>query len=113
MPGVDACFIGPNDLAASLGVGIGVPLESDNPRLMEAIAEIRAACLRNGVASGIHCSGANGVNQRIAEGFQFLAMSSESSYLLSGLRSDLAALDWTASPRDADAPATTGSAVRY
>jgi 4-hydroxy-2-oxoheptanedioate aldolase len=113
VPGVDACFIGPNDLAASLGVGIGVPLESDEPRLMEAIAEIRAACLRNGVAPGIHCSGANGVNQRIAEGFQFLAMASESSYLMSGLKSDLSALDWTASRRDAEVPAAAGSAVRY
>lgn len=113
VPGVDACFIGPNDLAASLGVGLGVPLESDEPRLMEAIAEIRAACLRNGVAPGIHCSGANGVNQRIAEGFQFLAMASESSYLMSGLKSDLSALDWTASRRDAEAPAAAGSAVRY
>ena len=32
VPGVDACFIGPNDLAASMGIGLGVPLESDNPR---------------------------------------------------------------------------------
>ena len=32
VPGVDACFIGPNDLAASMGMGLGVPLESDDPR---------------------------------------------------------------------------------
>ena len=114
VPGVDACFIGPNDLAASMGVGNGVPLESEDPRLMEAIAEIKAACIRNGVAPGIHTSGANGVNQRIAEGFQFLAMASESSYLLGGLRSDLAALNWSASPRDGAAGAVpSGSAVRY
>ena len=44
LPGVDACFIGPNDLAASMGMGLGVPLESDHPRLVEAITEIRNAC---------------------------------------------------------------------
>ncbi len=118
VPGVDACFIGPNDLAASMGVGVGVPLESDDPRLNEAIAEIRSACVRNGVAPGIHCSGADGVNQRIGEGFQFLAMASEASYLLGGLRKDIGRLDWAAAPRgmvgdDATALAASEGAVRY
>ena len=112
VPGVDACFIGPNDLAASMGVGVGVPLESDAPRLVEAIGEIRAACVRNGVAPGIHCSGADGVNQRLAEGFQFLAMASEASYLLSGLKGDLSRLNWNAATR-AETVGNAGSAVRY
>ena len=85
VPGVDACFIGPNDLAASMGLGLGVPLESEDPRLVEAITEIRNACLRNGVAPGIPHLGAAGVNQRIAEGFQFCALASELRYMLSGL----------------------------
>lgn len=114
VPGVDACFIGPNDLAASMGVGLGVPLEGDNDKLNEAIAEIRAACVRNKVAPGIHTSGAAGINQRIGEGFQFLAMASELKYLQSGLKDDLEKANWTASPRDVHgAPAVAGSAVRY
>jgi 4-hydroxy-2-oxoheptanedioate aldolase len=114
VPGVDACFIGPNDLAASMGVGLGVPLEGDNDKLNEAIAEIRAACVRNKVAPGIHTSGAAGINQRIGEGFQFLAMASELKYLQSGLKDDLGKANWTASPRDTHgAPAVAGSAVRY
>lgn len=113
VPGVDACFIGPNDLAASMGLGLGVPLESDIVPLMDAIAEIRSACQRNGVAPGIHCSGAAGVNQRIAEGFQFCAMASELRYLLSGLRDDLAALNWSRSPVAQTGEAVGGAAVRY
>lgn len=115
VPGVDACFIGPNDLAASMGIGLGVPLESDDPRLNEAVREIREACARNGVAAGIHTSGAAGVNQRIAEGFQFLAMASELKYLLSGLNDDIKALNWTATPRSSvgDEAVTAGGAVRY
>jgi 4-hydroxy-2-oxoheptanedioate aldolase len=113
LPGVDACFIGPNDLAASMGLGLGVPLESDIPPLMEAIAEIKAACLRHGVAPGIHCSGAAGVNQRVAEGFQFCAMASELRYLLSGLREDLAALHWQRSHAATTGEAIGGAAVRY
>lgn len=113
VPGVDACFIGPNDLAASMGIGLGVPLESDNDALNEAIAEIRAACARNKVAPGIHTSGASGINQRIAEGFQFLAMASELKYLLAGLKEDLGKLNWRAADRDRSAAASSGAAVRY
>jgi 4-hydroxy-2-oxoheptanedioate aldolase len=119
VPGVDACFIGPNDLAASMGISLGVPLESDHPELMAMVAEIREACARNGVAPGIHCSGPAGVNQRIAEGFQFLAMASELKFLLSGLQDGLRAVNWSPSPRAnigeiASAAGTpSGDAVRY
>jgi 4-hydroxy-2-oxoheptanedioate aldolase len=113
VPGVDACFIGPNDLAASMGLGLGVPLESDKPALVAAIAEIRNACVRNGVAPGIHCSGAAGINQRIAEGFQFCAMASELRYMLSGLRADLNDTKWTRSEATELGQAVGAAAVRY
>jgi 4-hydroxy-2-oxoheptanedioate aldolase len=114
VPGIHACFIGPNDLAASMGVGLGVPLECEDPRMIEAIEHIRTTCLKYGVAPGVHTSGTAGINQRIAEGFQFLAMASELRYLLSGLSDDLKASNWTASARgQVGVPAAAGSAVRY
>ncbi len=113
VPGVDACFIGPNDLAASLGLGRGVPLESDHPRLVEAIAHVRQCCVRQGVAPGIHCSGAAGVKQRVAEGFLFCAMASELRYMLAGLQADLAQLEWRASEPERIAAADQGALVRY
>ena len=113
VPGVDACFIGPNDLAASMGIGLGVPLESDNPALVEAIFEIRDACKRNGVAPGIHTSGAAGANQRIEEGFQFLALASELKYMLSGLRDDINQLNWRAADPVGIDEAVGDAVVRY
>jgi len=113
VPGVDACFIGPNDLAASMGIGVGVPLESDIPQLVEAIDHIRLCCSRHGVAPGIHCSGASGVNQRIAEGFLFCAMASELSYMLGGLQAGLTQLDWRASEPSTIAATDQGALVRY
>jgi 4-hydroxy-2-oxoheptanedioate aldolase len=113
VPGVDACFIGPNDLAASMGLGLGVPLESDDPALNEAIFAIRDACQRNGVAPGIHTSGAAGVNQRIAEGFQFLALASELKYMLSGLKDDINQLDWKRAQMAEIGEEVGGAAVRY
>jgi 4-hydroxy-2-oxoheptanedioate aldolase len=113
VPGVDACFIGPNDLAASMGIGLGVPLESDNPRLNEAIARIREACVAHGVAPGIHCSNAAGVAQRIAEGFTFCAMASELRYMLAGLGADVAKLPWQRSAPATIAADGQGATVRY
>ena len=95
------------------GSRLGVPLESDEPALVEAIAEIRNACVRNGVAPGIHCSGAAGINQRIAEGFQFCAMASELRYMLSGLRADLNNTNWTRSEATELGQAVGAAAVRY
>ncbi len=115
VPGVDACFIGPNDLAASMGLGLGVALETDIPEVVAAIARIREACVRNGVAPGIHTSGAEAVNRRIEEGFQFCAMASEVRYLVGGLSEDLGKLNWSASERSsrAGAGAEAGTVVRY
>jgi 4-hydroxy-2-oxoheptanedioate aldolase len=114
VPGVDACFIGPNDLAASMGIGLGVPLEGTDPRMIEAIAHVEKTAKAVGVAPGIHCSGSAGVNQRIAEGFQFLALASELRYLLSGLNDALGELNWAKSDRTTiEAAATGAGAVRY
>lgn len=113
VPGVDATFIGPNDLAASMGHGLGVPLECDIPEVVEAIAHIRETAKKHGVAPGIHCSSAAAVNQRIAEGFQFCAMASELRYLLAGLNADIATLNWEASPRQTIDTAGEGDIVRY
>jgi 4-hydroxy-2-oxoheptanedioate aldolase len=113
VPGVDACFIGPNDMAASMGLGLGVPLESDHPELVAAIDHVRRAADAAGVAPGIHCSNAAGVNQRLAEGFRFCAMASELKYTLSGLASDLKQLKWQRAEPVETAPAAAGVAVRY
>ena len=116
VPGVDACFIGPNDLAASMGLGLGVPLESDHPELVQAIEHIRDTCRKHGVAPGIHTSGAEGVNMRIEQGFQFCALASELRYMLGGLQEAIGALNWSAADRTGrlDQPAAEqGTIVRY
>ena len=116
VPGVDACFIGPNDLAASMGLGLGVPLESDHPELVEAIMHIRDTCRKHGVATGIHTSGAEGVNFRIGQGFQFCAMASELRYMVGFLKEDLGKLEWTPSEKGQTVDmekVEAGTTVRY
>ena len=112
VPGVDACFIGPNDLAASMGLGLGTPLESDHPQVVEAIDHILKTAQSVGVAPGIHTSGVEGINMRIEQGFQYLALASESRYMVASLSEALTQVNWTQSPRDTPGEAG-GEVVRY
>ncbi len=116
VPGVNACFIGPNDLAASMGHGLGVALETDIPEVVDAIRIIRETCVKHGVAPGIHTSGAAAVQRRIDEGFQFCAMASELRYMVGSLGEDLATIDWSPSDRTGKVggvEAEAGTVVRY
>ena len=113
VPGIDACFIGPNDLAASMGLGLGVSLEFDHPRIVEAEVHVREAAVRNGIAPGIHCSNADAVNQRIEEGFLFCAMASELRYMLGSLSADINRLNWSAAEPHLIEEAGHGEIVRY
>ena len=48
--GFDTVMIGPADLSISMGV----PGNSDHPKMIEAIEKIRDACVRHGIVPGIH-----------------------------------------------------------
>jgi len=57
VPGIDAMFVGPNDLMSSLH--IAPALESDDPRYIEAVAHLLATARRHGVADGWPRAGAS------------------------------------------------------
>jgi 4-hydroxy-2-oxoheptanedioate aldolase len=80
VPGIDAVFVGPNDLAASMRSADGKPPHPD--AFKEALAEILAGCKRNKVAAGIHTFGPEEARMRIEEGWQFIAVGSELKLLL-------------------------------
>ena len=88
VPGLDASFIGPTDLSASMGLKPGY--EQKDPRFEEAIRTVREASKRHGVAPGIHTGSAAILNQRVAEGFQFVGLWSDLNFMLQGLRAELA-----------------------
>ncbi|MFO0951413.1 MAG: aldolase/citrate lyase family protein [Isosphaeraceae bacterium] len=80
VPGIDAIFIGPNDLAASMRGpdGKNPPKE----KLEEAIQEVLAACKRQGVPCGIHVFSSADALLRAEQGFQFIAVNSELKMML-------------------------------
>ncbi len=80
VPGIDAVFIGPNDLHNSMGRPPA--FESDAPEFVDAVAHIRDTARRHGVAPGIHVLDAPAAQRRIKEGFQFVAVASEAGFML-------------------------------
>src|SRR5262249_18404560 len=82
VPRVDAVFVGPNDLAASLPQPDGTP---PSQQLMEAtLTRIREASPRQNLPCGLHVQTAADALRRIAEGWQFIAVASELKMMLEG-----------------------------
>jgi 4-hydroxy-2-oxoheptanedioate aldolase len=82
VPGVDAIFVGPNDLAASMRGPDGSPPSA--AATAEAMRTILAACKRHKVAPGVHCFSPAEALARIEEGWQFVAIGSELRMMLDG-----------------------------
>lgn len=85
--GVDATFIGPSDLSAS----IGVRGEFWHPKVLGAMDRVLEACEDAGVAPGIaFARDVEHVNELIQEGFRFIGVGSDRSFLSAGCRETLA-----------------------
>jgi 4-hydroxy-2-oxoheptanedioate aldolase len=80
--GIDAVFVGPNDLAASMRATDGTP--PTPAAFNQALADILAGCKRLGLAPGIHTFSAEEAKKRIAEGWLFVAIGSELKMMVDG-----------------------------
>jgi 4-hydroxy-2-oxoheptanedioate aldolase len=90
VPGIDAIFVGPNDLAASMRGPDGRPPSGEaTAQVMKRILE---ACRRHGVAPGVHCTSGDEARHRIEEGWQFVALASELRLMLNGVNEELGKL---------------------
>jgi len=93
VPGIDAVFIGPNDLLASMGRTPA--METDDPEFAQALEHIRRTAHKHGVAPGIHVGDAEAANRRIREGFQFVALASDLRFMLAGARQEMKRTQWS------------------
>lgn len=90
VPGIDAAFIGPYDLTASMGI----TAQFDHPNYLAACAAILAACRRHAIVPGIHVVSPEPaqVKVRIAEGYRFIGYSLDITMLATACSEGLAAL---------------------
>lgn len=88
-PGVDALYVGPNDL--SLAIGLPPGYERPEPEHEAAIERIRAAAMAGGVAAGIQCSGGPAARHRREQGFSMTTVGSDHNWLRIAAAAELAA----------------------
>lgn len=80
--GVDAIFVGPNDLAATMRDERGEPPSVDE--FQQALKDILNGCRRLGIAAGLHTFSIDDARMRIAEGWQFVAVGSDLNFMVEG-----------------------------
>ncbi|MGH6954028.1 MAG: HpcH/HpaI aldolase family protein [Alphaproteobacteria bacterium] len=75
VPGLDGVYIGPSDLAISMGFPPG--FDPTEPKLVDAFKTIVAAAKRHGIAAGIHVGSVGYALKMIKEGYRFVSLLSE------------------------------------
>jgi 4-hydroxy-2-oxoheptanedioate aldolase len=86
VPGVDAIYIGPGDLALGLGMGWDSDSrsKSENEAHAAAVEAIRKACERHGVAPGIHVGDAETSFRYAEQGFKLITVASDIGLIFGG-----------------------------
>ena len=87
-PGVDGLFVGPVDLALSLGLGPALVMP-DEVKL--AIDKVVAAGRRHNVIAGCAALGLPNAKEMMARGVQFLTIGNDAGYIRRGAAADIAA----------------------
>jgi 2-keto-3-deoxy-L-rhamnonate aldolase RhmA len=83
--GIDAIFIGPNDLSVSLGV----PDQYDHPRYVEAVEHVIGAAQSRGIPAGPHCFDEPMLAAWLERGARFVLFSADVRALADGYRPTL------------------------
>jgi 4-hydroxy-2-oxoheptanedioate aldolase len=94
-PGVDGCWLGPSDLAFSMGIHPKDRATNDDHA--RAIERVLAACKNTGTFPGYAAASPSEALSRAKEGFQFLTAGSDAGFLLGGAVEGVKALGLDAS----------------
>ncbi|TVV76725.1 HpcH/HpaI aldolase family protein [Sphingomonas solaris] len=86
-PGVDGLFVGPVDLALSLGLGAALVMPD---AVKAAIDKVVAACRRHDVVSGCAALGAANAREMMDRGVQFITIGADAGYIRRGAAADVA-----------------------
>ena len=78
-PGLDGIYVGPSDLALSLGLPPALQIKEDEHA--EAIERVRDACAGNGIAAGIHSPSGEWARRHAEAGFDLVTVATDASLL--------------------------------
>ena len=86
VPGIDAVYVGPSDLAISYGLPVATADEDDE--YVAAVTKVAAACGERGITPGIH-STPRQVQLRVDQGFKMITVMSDSAALGGAMAAEL------------------------
>jgi 4-hydroxy-2-oxoheptanedioate aldolase len=89
VPGVDGVYIGPSDLAVSMGLSPSASASSKQH--VDAIETVRLACQRAGIIAGIHTTGGLAARRYLEQGFQMTTLGTDAAILRAAAAAHLAA----------------------
>jgi 4-hydroxy-2-oxoheptanedioate aldolase len=78
-PGLDGIYIGPSDLALSLGLPPTLDVTEDTH--IQAVTRIKEACHRNGIAAGIHSASGEWARKHAEAGFDMVTVATDAALL--------------------------------
>jgi 2-dehydro-3-deoxyglucarate aldolase/4-hydroxy-2-oxoheptanedioate aldolase len=86
LTGADVLFVGPRDLSHDLGV----PGDLTSPSFVAAIEKVRSAARDHNKACGLLVNDGTAAAARLAQGWSFVAIGSDSTLLAAAVTSNLA-----------------------
>ena len=79
VPGIDAIYVGPSDLAFSLG--LTPKLDQEEPKILAIYDRLIAECGKRGIYPGIHCGTAAYAVRAIRMGFRLTTIANDSGLM--------------------------------
>lgn len=81
-PGLDGIYVGPADLSLSLSKGALNPgLDREEPKMVEALQRIAAACQRNNIIAALHCGTPDYAVKALGWGFRMVTVGADVRFL--------------------------------
>ena len=88
--GLEAIYVGPSDL--SLALGCKPVFDEVEPKVAQALQHIAERARAHGVVAGVHCGRADVARARVALGYRFVTVGSDTRMLSNGAQELLAAM---------------------
>lgn len=88
--GLEAIYVGPSDL--SLALGCKPVFDDVEPKVAQALQHIAERARAHGVVAGVHCGRADVARARVALGYRFVTVGSDTRMLSNGAQELLAAM---------------------
>jgi len=104
VPGVDGVYVGPGDLAISLG--LYRPGEFLPPTMRDVLTHIQTACSAAGKIAGVAAGGGQNVKRLAADGFRLMSLAPDVSLIVAGARADVQLASSVALTNSGDAAAS-------